>query len=207
MNALTITEFEKEAQNALILDLRNKYVFEIGFIPHSINIGIDGDYKTYLSKITEKDRKMVLVCSDKLEKESTKLLIKQGYTNIAGWLNGGFENWKQSHKPIDMLINIPADEFATDLYFLNEHEAVIDIREFEARKEGEVENSLNISLNELTERIEDIDKSKSYYVIGSDGFGTMLAASYLKSQGCTSVKSIDASFSEIQEALMYHKRV
>ncbi|MCO6495356.1 MAG: hypothetical protein J5I91_06730 [Bacteroidetes bacterium] len=206
MKPLSIIEFQKELPNALILDLRNKNIFENGFIPNSINIGIDGAFKDILNLIVEKDRKIILVCSDKIENECATLLAKQGFINIIGWLEGGFENWQQSSKKIDMMIMIQADELATDIYFLNEHEILIDTREFDERKLDFIENSIHIPLEDISDKIAELDRTKSYYIIGIDGYSSVAASSFLKSNGFDSVKCIDATYSEIQEALKYHKK-
>ncbi|MCK9480685.1 MAG: rhodanese-like domain-containing protein [Bacteroidia bacterium] len=207
MKSLTIAEFEKEMSHALVLDVRNKTVFETGFIPKSLNIGVDGAFHQYLPKLIEKDRRVVLVCEQNIEKQSAELIAKQGFKNIAGWLNNGVESWKQAQRPIDMHISIQADEFATDLYFLNEHESVIDVREYDLRKLGSIESSVGMPLTDLFENYSEMDMQKAYYCHGADGYEAMIGASFLKSKGFNMVKSVDSTYEDILEKLKYHKKV
>ena len=44
-------------------------------------------------------------------------LARVGFNNVNGYVAGGFEAWKAAGEPIDMIINIEADELAMDIPF------------------------------------------------------------------------------------------
>src|SRR5210317_2674382 len=63
MNALTPAEFEvaAETSGALILDTRNDDDFANGFIPQSINIGIDGDFAPWVGALIKDVNQPILL--------------------------------------------------------------------------------------------------------------------------------------------------
>jgi len=75
---MTIAEIEVTANetDALILDTRNAAVFASGFIPNSINIGIDGNYAQWVGEmIPDVKQKILLVTESGREEESIIRLI------------------------------------------------------------------------------------------------------------------------------------
>ena len=56
MRALAVVEFEVAAEEtaALILDTRKNGAFAKGFIPQSINIGIDGDFAPWVGALIDR---------------------------------------------------------------------------------------------------------------------------------------------------------
>lgn len=196
--ALTLKDFEKEKQNALILDLRIPDIFERGFVPKSLNIGLNGDYSLWLENLVEKDRKLILVCPDNREKECFETLEKMGYSNIYGWLKGGFETWKNADKRIDMVISITPEEMWMDLGFLNENEIVIDLRTQEERKDGFLEKSESVPLDIIAEAVQNLDAKNTYYLYCSGGYRSMIAASFLKLVGFPLVKNVYGGYTRIK---------
>ncbi|HLP13601.1 MAG TPA: MBL fold metallo-hydrolase, partial [Flavobacteriales bacterium] len=65
MKSLSVAEFETsaEATGALILDTRNDKVFAKGFIPQSVNIGLNGDFAPWVgAMIRDVKQPILLVC-------------------------------------------------------------------------------------------------------------------------------------------------
>ena len=69
----------------------------------------------------------MLVTEPGKEKESVVRLARVGFAQMSGYLDGGFETWKNSGEPIDLIINMDADEFAMDLPF-DPKLKVVDVR-------------------------------------------------------------------------------
>lgn len=198
-NALELEDFEKEVANgALILDSRIPDMFERGFIPGSLNIGLNGQYAIWAAELISLDRKIVLVCSKGKHEESITRLARVGFTNITGFLKGGFETYKSTGKETDMVISIDAYEFSLDY----KHDE-IDL--YDVRKMGEWENAhlpkaKHICLSKLADALEDIPKSKkTIYIHCAGGYRSMIAASFLKKNGYPLVKNVLGGFNAIQK--------
>eukprot|EP01036_Dinobryon_divergens_P016076 gene16076-21786_t len=114
-SALSIAAFEAAANEtgALIIDTRNPEDFVTGFIPNSINIGINGNFAPWVGAlITDVKQPLLLVCEPGREEEVVTRLARVGYDNVIGYVKGGFEVWRADGKETDEIETISAFEFA-----------------------------------------------------------------------------------------------
>ena len=67
MHALSPEQFEEiaEASGALILDVRSNREFAKGFIPQSINIGLDGDFAPWVGALIADVSQPILLVTEK----------------------------------------------------------------------------------------------------------------------------------------------
>jgi hydroxyacylglutathione hydrolase len=129
MRALTAAAFEAAAEEtgALLLDTRKNGDFAKGFIPQSINIGIDGDFAPWVGALVADVNQPILIISEVgQEEETVTRLSRVGFDNLIGHLEGGFEAWSKSGNEIDTVNRITAEEFALQVKI--GESKVIDIR-------------------------------------------------------------------------------
>lgn len=96
MTALNPEEFETiaDAVDALILDTRSDKDFAKGFIPQSINIGLNGDFAPWVGAMIVDVKQAILLVTDLgKEEEAVTRLSRVGFDNVLGHLSGGFESW------------------------------------------------------------------------------------------------------------------
>ena len=101
MEPLTAEEFETaaEATGALILDTRSDATFAQGFIPKSINIGLNGDFAPWVGAMIVDVKQPILLITDVgKEEEAVTRLSRVGFDNVLGHLAGGFDTWKNAGK-------------------------------------------------------------------------------------------------------------
>ena len=92
--ALSPDAFEAAANetDALMLDTRDPQTFAKGFIPNSINIGIDGSFAPWVGAlIPDIKQKLLLITNEDREEEVITRLARVGYDYTIGYLKGGFE--------------------------------------------------------------------------------------------------------------------
>ena len=81
---------------ALILDTRDPEKFSEGFIPNSINIGVNGNFAPWVGTLIPDIRQQILIVAEKdREEEVITRLARVGYDFTIGFLKGGFEAWKK----------------------------------------------------------------------------------------------------------------
>ena len=93
--ALSPEAFEMKANNtgALILDTRKPEDFAKGFIPNSINIGIDGGFAPWVGALVpDLKHNILLVTEPGREEEVVTRLARVGYDYAIGYLDGGFDD-------------------------------------------------------------------------------------------------------------------
>src|SRR5574343_1712954 len=109
--SLTPDEFEAVANEteALMLDTRDADTFAQGFIPNSINIGIDGGFAPWVGAlIPDVKQEILLVTEPGREQEVITRLARVGYDFAIGFLQGGFKAWKEAGKEVDTVNRITA---------------------------------------------------------------------------------------------------
>ena len=81
--------------SALVLDTRNASDFATGFIPNSINIGVDGNFAQWVGEmIPDVKQEILLITDEGREEEVITRLSRVGYDHSIGYLKGGFASWK-----------------------------------------------------------------------------------------------------------------
>ena len=189
---------------ALILDTRNANDFANGFIPNSINIGIDGSFAMWVGEmISDINQAILLVTEPGREEECMIRLSRVGYDNTIGYLEGGFASWEQAGKETDSLKRITGEQ-------LEEMLQTADLPLFDVRKKSEFDsehllNSVNIPLNQLNTKLDSFPKDKSFVIYCAGGYRSMIAASILKQRGFDNFIDVSGGFNEIAKTTQLPK--
>lgn len=197
---LTITQFkQKEHDGAWILDTRAATVFTQGFVPGSLSIGLDGRYAEWAGTLIPNKQALILVTEVGKEKESITRLARVGIDNIHGYLNGGYEAWRNAGETIDLIIDIEPDEFAMDFPHDNLLE-VIDVRKPSEFEIAHVKGAMNIPLDTLMDplHVAMIDDTNNLYVHCAGGYRSVIAASILKRHGYHNLRNVLGGFAKIK---------
>lgn len=195
--ALTAQEFEFVATetHALILDTRAPEVFAKGFIPNSINIGLDGSFAMWVGEmITDIKQEILLVTDKDREEEAIIRLSRVGYDHTIGFLAGGFETWQAANFEIDTVERMTASELEASY---SKEPLIIDVRKKSEFDSEHVLNAVNIPLNELNLRFTELPKNQAFILHCAGGYRSMIAASILKSRGFEDFKDVEGGMTEI----------
>jgi hydroxyacylglutathione hydrolase len=197
---LSAEEFELLANEtgALVLDTRDAQIFAKGFIPNSINIGIDGSFAPWVgSLIPGVAHPLLLITDEGREEEVVTRLARVGYDNTLGYLKGGLKSWLQADKEIDSIESVSAREFASR--WKDQKLTVIDVRKPGEFQVEHIENAINVPLDFLNTHLAEIPKEREVYIHCAGGYRSMIAASILKSRGWDNLIDIKGGFSAIAE--------
>lgn len=199
--ALTPAEFETvvEATGALILDTRDNGSFYQGFIPQSINIGINGDFAPWVgSMIADVKQPIILVTEVGNEEETITRLTRVGFDHIVGYLAGGFEAWKNACKEVDVVNRITAQEFAKQVVI--GESKVIDVRKESEYEAEHVEDAYSRPLAYINDWTKDINPEEHFFMHCAGGYRSMIAASILQARGYRNFTEIAGGFKAIADA-------
>jgi hydroxyacylglutathione hydrolase len=198
MKALSVQAFEEVVKNgATIIDTRIPDVFELGFVPSSLNFGLNGQYAIWAATILDIGASVVLVTETGKEQESAERLTRVGFDNFKGFLQGGFEAWLDAEKRYDMVISIDDEEFELDVKHTDV--GVLDVRKPGEFNELHVDKAQHFSLDKIVENTKALDPTKEYLVHCAGGYRSMIAVSYLKAHGVKNVKNVWGGFDKIKE--------
>ena len=194
---LTPTEFELLANEtgALVLDTRSPDNFSQGFVPNSINIGLDGSFAMWVGEMIPDIKQEILIVTEVgREEEAIIRLSRVGYDNTIGYLAGGIEAWKNENREIDAVERLTAHEF--EIVYANEP-VVFDVRKKSEFESEHVVNVTNIPLNELNLHLNEFPTDKPFILHCAGGYRSMIAASILKSRGIHNFKDVIGGMSDI----------
>lgn len=195
--ALSPTEFEVVANetDALILDSRKGSEFSKGFIPNSINIGLDSSFAQWVGElIPDIQQEILLITDEGKEEETITRLARVGYDHAIGFLKGGFEAWKAAGKDIETIDRISAEEFAKQY---EENPIVIDVRKKSEFDSEHIVNAINVPLNQINEHLAQFPKDKPFILHCAGGYRSMIAASILKQRGWDNFVDVETGFAGI----------
>lgn len=198
MRALSADEFEAAAENteALILDTRPSAEFYKGFVPQSINIGLNGDFAPWVgAMIVDVKQPLLLVTEPGKEEETITRLSRVGFDHLLGHLKGGFSTWLASGKQVDVIDRISAQQFAENVN-INEDE-VLDVRKETEYAAEHVENAYNRPLAFINDWIRDVNPQQHFFLHCAGGYRSMIAASILQARGYRNFTEVDGGFNAI----------
>jgi rhodanese-related sulfurtransferase len=201
MKALLPEAFSRKIQepDVLVLDTRSAGEFVNGFIPGAVFIGISSPrFGEWAATLIDKSLTLLLVCTQGTESEVCDLLKKAGFPEPEGYLEGGFPSWTAAGKPIDMIIEVEADELAMDIPF-DENLLVLDVRNETEYADGHVKDALLMPLEVFndTANIAMIDENQAVYVHCKSGYRSVIAASLLKREGLHNLRNVAGGWDAI----------
>lgn len=176
---LDAIEFAKVMQHGcFVLDTRNADVFAQGFIKGAINVGLDGQYASWVGNLVPPSACILLVTDLGKEKESIIRLARIGYDSVVGYLEGGMDAWIEAKFIFDKVNEIKPEEFVAKMEkgSLN----ILDVRGKGECESGIVKGAKAICLSQLANRLSELSPDLTYYVHCAGGYRSMMACSLLK---------------------------
>ncbi len=202
MQQLSVDAFKQKAKedNTIILDTRPASSFVEGFIPSSMFIGLEGRFAEWAANLISFDKTILLVTETGKEQETITRLARVGFDKMGGYLDGGYEDWKNAGEQIDMLIDVEADELAMDISF-DDNLVVLDVRKELEYDNGHLQQSMNIPLDELIDpgTLADFDEHHNIYVHCGGGYRSVIACSILKQQGIHNLRNVVGGWDAISK--------
>jgi len=200
-HALSPAAFEAAANEtgALVLDTRASEVFAKGFIPNAINIGIDGNFAPWVGAMIPDIKQQILVVAEPgREEEIVTRLARVGYDYCIGYLEGGFDAWKNAGQEVDMIQQVTVDELAEIMKGGNVH--LLDVRKKSEYDSEHVVDAENAPLDFINDSMLQINKNNTYYVNCAGGYRSMIFNSTLRARGYNNLIDVTGGFKAIKES-------
>ncbi|HEX5667211.1 MAG TPA: MBL fold metallo-hydrolase [Chitinophagaceae bacterium] len=199
-HALSPAAFEAAANEtgALILDTRSPEDFAKGFIPNSINIGIDGNFAPWVGTMIPDIKQQILIVAEPgREEEIVTRLARVGYDFCIGYLEGGFEAWKKAGQEVDVIPQIDVDQLHE---MIEKGENVLDVRKKSEYDSEHVIDAENAPLDFINDSMQLINKNKTYFVYCAGGYRSMIFNSTLRARGFDNLVDVKGGFKAIKES-------
>ncbi|MEO6404510.1 MAG: MBL fold metallo-hydrolase [Ferruginibacter sp.] len=201
MKALSVSELkEKQEEDFILLDTRPASEFTQGFIPGSIFIGLEGRFAEWAGTILPFDKPIILVTPLGKEEETIIRLSRVGFDKMQGYLDGGFEAWKNAGEKMDLIVDVEADELIMDIPH-DPNLVILDVRREPEFADGHLKDAINIPLNEMTDLVHlaQFDDSQNLYVHCAGGYRSVIASSLIKRQGLHNLRNVLGGWGSISK--------
>ncbi len=178
-----------QAEGAQILDTREPDEFAAAHLAGSINIGLSGQYATWAGTVLDHAHPIVIIAAPGRESESAIRLGRIGFDHVAGYLRNGLQSLESRPELIAITERLSAS-FAAELLSSSQPPVVIDVRTPREHEQKQIDGSLSIPLNHLSERAKELPKNRALLVHCAGGYRSSIAASILKKSGFDQVGEI-----------------
>ena len=199
LNYLSASEFEKLANldDTIILDVRHENDFVLAHIPNSIFIGINGQFAPWVGAlIGNVNQKLLLITPSGMEEETITRLSRVGFDAVLGILDGGIEAWKNAGFEIESIHSISPQIFSDQI---TKNSIIIDARKPSEYEAEHVNNAINIPLDQVNIRFEELSNQQAFYLHCAGGYRSVIMSSILKSRGIHNFINIEKGMNGIKQ--------
>jgi hydroxyacylglutathione hydrolase len=200
MHAISVNEFDRliHETDSLVLDTRDPSKFKKGFIPGSWNIGLDGSFAVWAGTLIEDVKQRILLIAEPgREQEAVTRLARVGYDNCVGYLQGGFESWKNAKFEFDRIPYVTASELAALVEM--KKVSILDVRKKSEFDSEHVLDAFNVPLDYIQGNSKALNKNDTYYVHCAGGYRSMIFSSILKARGYENLVDVEGGFTAMKE--------
>jgi glyoxylase-like metal-dependent hydrolase (beta-lactamase superfamily II) len=190
MNPLTLDILlDMQSGGAQILDTRDAVEFAAAHLKGSINIGLGGQYATWVGTVLDRVHPIVIIADPGRENEAAVRLGRIGFDHVAGYLQDGMQSL-QSRPELTAKTERVSAPFAAELLSSESAPLAVDVRTPRERDQKFIAGSLGIPLNHLLESIGMLPKDRELLVYCAGGYRSSIAASLLQRHGFENVSEI-----------------
>ncbi|NIT13667.1 MAG: MBL fold metallo-hydrolase, partial [Candidatus Dadabacteria bacterium] len=177
LNPISLDELlELQKRDVQLLDVRDPEEYASVHLAGSINIGLGGKFATWAGTILDNNKPILIVADIGTEHEAATRLGRIGYDNLSGFLEQGMGAVKDRNEILRSTPRLTVKELYEQ--FCTERDiTIVDVRSRNEWSEGHINNSVNIPLNHLKERITEIPRDKFTVVHCQAGYRSSVACS------------------------------
>ena len=172
--------------NCVVIDSRDPSDFAKKHLKDSINIGLNGSFAISAGNLIDVKSDVLIISNPGDEKESIKRLLRVGFDNIIGFLDGSIEKFQDEHI-LDSIQQINSENLDNNY---NDYK-VIDVRTKSEYKSSHLLNSINLPLYDIIDKKNILNKDEKYLIHCQTGYRSMVASSLLKKMNLNVVEIKD----------------
>ena len=194
LQALELDEvLRRNNQGAQLLDVRDAIDFEGAHLAGSLNVGIQGKYATWCGTVLDSHLPIIVIAEAGHEEEAVMRLGRIGFDNVAGYLRHGMDALRDRPELVRRIDRITAVALAEQLAS-SEQPVVLDVRGEKEWAAGHIAGSVNVPLNHLRERLDELPADRPLVVHCEGGYRSAIAVSLLAQAGRPAILDLVGGF-------------
>jgi len=166
-----------------LVDGRSRNDFAREHIPGAFNIELDSSFGTYVGWLLPFNQSIMLLIEDEeSRREAVVQLVRIGYEQIEGFLDGGLAAWKAAALPTEAFEMIDVETLYRR-WQKHTPTTILDVRRDDEWRDGHIPHVQHLHLAELQQHIDDVPRDEPVAVICRTGHRAEIGASLLAATG------------------------
>ena len=166
-----------------LLDSRPRDAFAREHVPGAINIELDGSFGIYAGWLLPFNAPLSLLTEDDAgRREAVAQLIRIGFEQTRGYLDGGMAAWKEAGYPTGAYERINVDELRRRVASA-EAPAILDVRDETEWRAGHIPGAQHLHVADLPRHLNELPMDRPIAVICRTGHRASIAASIVAALG------------------------
>ena len=180
------------ASGVVVLDIRHQKQFAAGHIPNSYGIRVDAPLVVWAGWVIPFGSRIVLLGESAEQREdATRQLIRIGYDEVLGYIEGGIEAWAREY-PVEMVQIISPKELRERL----NNVTLIDVRRQSEWDEGHIQGAIHFEGGRIPWEEWPFPTHEPLAIQCGSGNRSMIAISVLKRRGIHNVLQVDGGITK-----------
>jgi glyoxylase-like metal-dependent hydrolase (beta-lactamase superfamily II)/rhodanese-related sulfurtransferase len=180
---------ERQRAGAQVVDTREPANFAAAHLTGSLNIGLGGQYATWAGTMLEPRRAIVIIAEPGREQESAIRLGRIGFDSVVGYLEEGLHSL-ESRPELMASTERVSPAVAAERLLSSDPPQVVDVRSPREYGAKHIAGSVNVPLNHLAERVQELPADGSFLVHCAGGYRSSIGASLLLQRGVSRVSEL-----------------
>ncbi len=179
-------------EGVVVLDVRHQKAFGAGHVPNSFGIRVDAPLNVWAGWVIPFGSRIILLGANQDEvSEATRQLIRIGYDDLIGYLNGGIESWAREY-PVETVRSLSSKELKEQLNDVT----LIDVRRLSEWESGHIAGAIHFEGGRIAWEELPFAKDKPLAIQCASGNRSMVAISVLKRRGFHNVIQVDGGINK-----------
>jgi hydroxyacylglutathione hydrolase len=172
--------YERVCERCLVVDVRSKEAFAAAHVPNAINIPLGPNLPTWAGWVLPYDQPTLIVLDDAVRMpEVTTHLLRVGFDDVRGYLEGGMDAWETAGYPLATLSTLSVHELHQRLKG-GRALTVLDVRTEGEWNAGHIDGAIHVHGGKLQERYAEVPRDRPVAVVCGSGYRASIAASFLQ---------------------------
>ena len=185
-----------EEEGTILIDTRDMFAFGAGHIAGALNLNAAPVMSLWGGWFIDPDKRILLIVDEHEKDNVVRYLWRTGFTNFAGYLEGGMSAWSSAGYPLQQI----PQRSVQQLREAGNNLQLVDVRSTAEYDQGYIPGAIHIPLARLLEQISKLNPEQATAVYCGSGYRASLATSLLRQQGFKNINNIPGSWKAWREA-------
>jgi hydroxyacylglutathione hydrolase len=183
-------------EGVVVLDVRHGRRFGAGHIPNSYGIRVDAPLTTWAGWLIPFGSRIILVAeSTDQTVAATRGLIRIGYDELAGYLDGGIDAWARASYPVERIPSMDVKELRERLNEVT----LVDVRQLSEWNAGHIPGAIHIEAGHIAWDDLPFPHDRPLAIQCASGNRSMSVSSVLRRRGYHNVIQVEGGINKWQK--------